>query len=1046
MIDLQTHPTAFGPPAARTLHGLVAEAKRQDPLRPVTVVVPTNSVGVAVRRLLASDALGPITGRGRGVAGISILTVYRLAELLGAPALAADGRRPVSTPVVAAAVRASLAEAPGIFVDVVDHPATEASLVAAHRELSDCSEASLVALARSGRRAADVVAIHRAVRSRLAADWYDEVDLMGAATDAVGAEASVLDDVGTVVVHLPQLLAPPAARLVRALAERAPVHVVAGLTGVAAADADVRRSLDRLGVPTVEAAVDPAQVVDRVVSVSDAEEEVRTAVQHVVDAMRDDSTPAERIAIVYPSPEPYAAILSEHLAAAGLSWNGHADRATRQRLAPRWLLDVLDLPDLDWARSAVLNVLSGVRSGRSRQLPVGLHVAERLSRAAGVTGTTDGWVDRLTRFADQSRDEAEILRCQPDRAWLADARDRDADDADALRATVVDLAAALEQGQKLSTWGELVVWVRELLHDHLGDESARQDWPAEERRAADAVEAALDRIAALDGVEADADLARLRRTLELELDAGLGRTGALGQGVLVGRPSDTLGVDLDLVVVLGLSEGVFPSRPREDSLLAEHERAVVADELPPRHTRIATQHRHLLAALASARRRVLVHPRGDLRRSVERAPSRWLLDALEATTGHRRLDPDDPLVTVVPSFADRVARADSPCDDQAFALRALAAEPRLDPAPDWLTSFAAGRRLLDARASDDFTPFDGNVAEVAHLAGAPGIDRPTSASALEAWVRCPHGYLLGHVLRVDPVEDPEERLDMSAIEYGSLVHAVLETWVQERMADGVADPAAPWPGPARARLHAILDEQAADRQAAGLTGHPRLWEVRLADTHRLLDAFLDDDDATRAVRRSHPVATELAFGPDREQPPVEIDLGDGRTVLLRGFIDRVDRTADGGVVVVDYKTGSASKYTDLTEEAPVADGSRLQLLVYALAARQAHPDATSVRAEYHFVGPRDTGKRIGYEVGPDAVDALVDVVRLVVDHAGAGVFPHRPAEPVYQHYTPCLYCDPDELGTADRHRDWERLRLHPALREYVWQVDPAALEDQEGAA
>src|SRR5690606_17767701 len=135
--------------------------------------------------------------------------------------------------------------------------------------------------------------------------------------------------------------------------------------------------------------------------------------------------------------------------------------------------------------------------------------------------------------------------------------------------------------------------------------------------------------------------------------------------------------------------------------------------------------------------------------------------------------------------------------------------------------------------------------------------------------------------------------------------------------------------------------------------------------------------ATRAARRSHPVATELAFGPDREQPPVEIDLGDGRTVLLRGFIDRVDRTADGGVVVVDYKTGSASKYTDLTEETPVADGSRLQLLVYALAARQAHPDATSVRAEYHFVGPRDTGKRIGYEVGPDAVHALVDVVRLV---------------------------------------------------------------------
>ena len=907
----------------------------------------------------------------------------------------------------------------------------EASLVAAHRELSDCSEASLLTLERAGRRAADVVAVHRAVRDRLAADWYDEVDLMHAATAAVEAGASVLDDVGTVVLHLPQDLAPAPAQLVRTLATRCPVHVVAGLTGVAAADADVQRTLERLGAPPAETDVAPPLVVDRVVSVSDADEEARTAVEQVLAAMREDATPAERIAVVYPSPEPYAPILAEHLAAAGITWNGHADRATRQRLAPRWLLDVLDLPDLDWSRSAVLGVLGGGRAGRSRQLPVHVHVAERLSRAAGVTGSIEGWLDRLTRFADQAREEAELQRARPDRGWLADRRDREADDADALRATVVGLAASLEQGAKLTTWAELAAWVRELLHDHLGGEQERADWPVEERRAADDVEAALDRIGALDGVEDAADLGRLRRTLELELDTGLGRTGALGQGVLVGRPSDTLGVDLDLVVVLGLSEGVFPSRPREDSLLAEHEREAVHTELPPRHTRVATQQRHLLAALASARRRVLVHPRGDLRRSVDRAPSRWLLDALEATTGQRRLDPDDDLVTVVPSYADRVVRAPVPSDDQAFGVRALAADPRRTPAPTWLGSFAAGRRLLHARASDAFTAFDGNLAEVADLAGAPGLATPTSASALEAWVTCPHGYLVNRVLGVEPVEDPEERLDISPLEYGSLVHAVLEAWVNEQLESGTPAPDVPWSGPARTRLHAIADQLADQWQAAGATGHPRLWEVRLAETHRLLDAFLDDDDRVRSERCSAPVATELAFGPGADQPPVEVDLGDGRTVRLRGFIDRVDRTADGGVVVVDYKTGSTRAYEGLGVDAPMGDGTHLQLLVYALAARQAHPDATSVRAEYHFVGARDTGTRIGYEVGPDAEQALVDVVRLVVDHAGAGVFPHHPAPPVFQFYTPCLYCDPDELGTADRHREWERLRLHPDLHDYV---------------
>ncbi len=1046
MTGIQVHPTGYGLAAARVLHGLVAAAKQRDPLRPVTVVAPTNSVGVAVRRMLASEALGPVTGRGRGVAGLSILTIYRLAELLGAPRLAADGRRPVSTPVVAAAVRGALAQDPGIFADVVDHPSTEASLVAAHRELSDCSEATLLTLSRAGRRAADVVAVHRAVRERLAADWYDEVDLMGAARAGVDAGTSVIDDVGEMVLHLPQVLSSAAADLVASLAGRTTVHVVAGFTGDEGADGDIRRTLRRLGASEVEVAPAPAIVVDRVVSVSDAEEEVRTATETVLDAMRTHGTPAERIAVVYPSPEPYAAIVTEHFGAAGLAWNGHADRATRQRVAARWLLDVLELHDLDWARSAVLNVLAGTRGGRSRQLEVRLHVAERVSRDAGVTSSIEGWLEQLTRYADACREQAVALRERPeDRDWLADRRDRDAADADALRRTVLDLAAEVDRSRQLTTWGQLDEWARGLVHDHLGDETARAGWPAEERVAADAVEAALDRIAALDGVEGHADLDRLRRTLELELDSGLGRTGAMGRGVLVGRPSDTLGVDLDLVVVLGLSEGVFPSRPREDSLLAEHERGQVPDELPPRHTRIHTQHRHLLAALASAGRRVLVHPRGDLRRSVERAPSRWLLDAVEATTGHRRLA-DQDLVTEVPSFADRVRRSSVPCDDQAFGLRDLAAHDPPDPAPDWLGPYAVGRRLLRDRASDRFTAFDGNLGDAAQLVGAPGVERPTSASALETWVRCPHGYLMQYVLRIDPVEDPEERLDMSPLEYGSLVHAVLEAWVQEQIDAGPPPPSMPWSPDARARLHELADKHAGAVQEAGLTGHPRLWEVKLAELHRLLDRFVDDDDRARADRGAVPAATEMAFGTGQPYPPVQVDLGDGRVVGVRGFVDRVDRTDDGGVVVIDYKTGGTSSYRDLSEDTPAADGSKLQLLVYGLAARQAYPDATSVRVEYQFVGPKETGKRIGYDVGRDAEQVLVDVVRLVVDHAGAGVFPQRPAEPEYHHFTPCLYCDPDELGTADRYRDWERLRQLPDLQAYVRQVEPDVLAVTEGSA
>ena len=73
----------YGPAASAALHDAVAKHKHCDPLVPVSVVVPTNYVGVAARRLLGSGVLGPIPARGIGVAGVTFLTVYRLAELLG---------------------------------------------------------------------------------------------------------------------------------------------------------------------------------------------------------------------------------------------------------------------------------------------------------------------------------------------------------------------------------------------------------------------------------------------------------------------------------------------------------------------------------------------------------------------------------------------------------------------------------------------------------------------------------------------------------------------------------------------------------------------------------------------------------------------------------------------------------------------------------------------------------------------------------------------------------------------------------------------------
>jgi len=140
-VPLEVLPTPYGRPALSRLTAAVAAAKAGDPLAPVTVVVPSNHVGVTARRALAAGGVG--VGPGTGVAAVTFLTAYRLAELLGAPGLAAAGRRPVSTPVIAAALRRALRDDPGIFAPVADHPATETALVATFAELSDVSDPGL---------------------------------------------------------------------------------------------------------------------------------------------------------------------------------------------------------------------------------------------------------------------------------------------------------------------------------------------------------------------------------------------------------------------------------------------------------------------------------------------------------------------------------------------------------------------------------------------------------------------------------------------------------------------------------------------------------------------------------------------------------------------------------------------------------------------------------------------------------------------------------------------------------------------------------------
>jgi len=79
--EVQLHPTAYGAAAYDVLREVIERVKRDDPLAPVTLIVPSNLAGTVARRTLATTT----TAHGVGIAGLAVLTVDRLADLLAAP-------------------------------------------------------------------------------------------------------------------------------------------------------------------------------------------------------------------------------------------------------------------------------------------------------------------------------------------------------------------------------------------------------------------------------------------------------------------------------------------------------------------------------------------------------------------------------------------------------------------------------------------------------------------------------------------------------------------------------------------------------------------------------------------------------------------------------------------------------------------------------------------------------------------------------------------------------------------------------------------------
>ena len=1025
--------TGHGAPAREALWDLISEVRSGDPLAPVTVAVPSTYAGLSLRRDLGR--------RPGGLVNVRFLSLNRVAELLGAPFLAAppgtEGRVPLTATHRAGAIRVALDETDGPFRPLATHPATTRAFATTIAELEGLTDPELTRLASTGAREGAVVEVARRVRALVAGTYTDE-DQLRAAAAMVAAGGVGLGDLGALVLFAPPSLTPGGLDLVLALAHAGTARAVLACTGDGAADAPIHELASRLAPALGDASTQNAVAVpagDRILSCADADDEVRVVVRDLLRRL-EAGEPLHRMAVTYRNAIPYARLLHEHLAAAGVPVYGPRPATLRETVAGRALLALLHLADGEFRREHVAELLATApirdRPGRP---PVPGPLWERISCLANVVGGLDQWHARLERYREDR--ETELARRATEAGTLfAEVADRQVEHTRRLDAFVADLADAVQPPAE--SWTALAAWAVGLLDRYLAPRGVDgTPWPEDELVAFDRVRERVGALAQLDNLGAPVSTVAFLRAVDDELDVSVGYGGSFGDGVLVAPLSALRGTAFDTVFVLGLVEGAFPPPVRDDPLLSDRARSSVA-ALTRRSDVVASERADYLAALAAGTARVLTTPRADRRAQRPARPAPWLLETASHLAGRpvlaSELDPghvttqEASWLQLVASFESALEHAPTAGSLQEHHLRGLLAwkaarrplvrHPLAVARPDLRTGFTAIR----ARGRRNLGPWDGVIGARAGL--APGAEQILSPTSLENWAHCPFRYFMAKVLRVEELERPEARERVSPAERGTIIHDVLQEFVAEfpRLA-----PDQPWSADERAALRAIAERHCDTAEADGITGRAVWWKLDRARILRELDAVLETDEWARAHDGTIPWAFELGFGNAGDAlAPLTIDVEGGVPVTFRGRIDRVDRAPDGSrYFVYDYKTGSP---TDLLaiEDDPVLKGRKLQLAIYATAVKRSFPDA-EVGAHYWFTRERGNDAFAGFILGEVETERLHDALGTIVGSVAAGHFPMYPGADNYLGPENCRWCAFDRVCPRDRARRFERRRDDPAL-------------------
>ncbi|MFA5945425.1 MAG: ATP-dependent DNA helicase [Patescibacteria group bacterium] len=252
----------------------------------------------------------------------------------------------------------------------------------------------------------------------------------------------------------------------------------------------------------------------------------------------------------------------------------------------------------------------------------------------------------------------------------------------------------------------------------------------------------------------------------------------------------------------------------------------------------------------------------------------------------------------------------------------------------------------------------------------PSLALPTkfSFSQIAAFGNCPLQYKYAHILKIPT-------FGRHQFSFGQSMHLTLEKFVKRLL-------------------------EAEGNTQVSLFGAPPTAPV-LPSERELLEmysaSFIDEwypDSATRekyreegvkALKEFHRKVAENTPKPLLLEAGFTLKIGD---ILMKGRIDRID-SVDGGVEIIDYKTGRAKEKLEWDD--------RRQLLLYALAGEQCFNPPLIVKAlTYYYV---ETNQTMSFAPTEKDKEKLLDEIQETVGGIRTSSFEAKPGP-----FT-CKYCD-----------------------------------------